>query len=187
MCKEEKEEAAIFSEKPYYCEQDEPGWCGEASIQMLIKKADPHSTVSQKTLSENIPMPERGTNHLEMFEVANQYFGTVAAKSNLNLKDLKVYLDCGYGIIANIWDGWATDDPTEAPEGHYLVVDGLDLKEEKIYILDPSRANRLNGKNKQYFIEFSEFLEHWYDFEEENQQRRVDHWALLVKFNSYKS
>ncbi len=152
---------------------------------MLIKKVRPSFVVSQKELFENVSEPEWRTKHIEMLEIASQYFDIVEVKDNLSLEKLKKYIDNGYGIIANIWDSWP-DIQESKPEGHYLVVDGLDLERKEMFIIDPSNANRLNGKNRQYTLEFSEFLSHWYDFEEKDNQGKVDHWALLVKLDSFK-
>jgi len=145
------------------CMQRKGYSCGAAVFRILCKyfKVGPKTEKDcMKLLKTNC---KRGTEYIEIVRNAVELGLHVKVKMDMDLSELKQYLDEKIPIICSIqaWGNPANYD--RAIHGHYVIAIGYD--QENIYFEDPSIFTPSRG-----YLGKKEFLERWHDIDGESDK-----------------
>ncbi len=139
---------------PYFAQEENQ--CGPASLAMVLNYRGLEVSPDELTASLYIPEKE-GTLAIEIQARARQ-FGLLSYNLDSELNALLEEIEAGNPVIVmqNLGFTWA-------PQWHFAVAFGYDLKEKEILLR--------SGPNREYRLDLALFDRTW---------RRADRWALVV-------
>lgn len=115
--------------------------------------------------------PQKGTAYQNIEKYSEQRGFTVKTLKNMNLAELKTYIDSRKPVIC-LLQAWA-EKPTnygkDWDDGHYVVAVGYDKKH--IFLMDPSTLG-----NYAYVTE-SDFLKRWHDTD---GKEKLEHFGMVI-------
>lgn len=113
--------------------------------------------------------PTNGTSTENLIKVARAFGFKNKAKHNMDIRELKEWLDMKRPVIVVLQQKGSEKDYKNLLNGHYMVAIGYD--ERNLYFEDPATDEK-RGK-----IEIKEFLKRWKDADNDDMKYR---WGLAV-------
>lgn len=156
--------------KKHHRFQRKPGWCGPATIQMVlfangIKK-------KQRDIAKETYKAWWGTNQQMMVAYLSKFFKIVNYKHNSTTTDILFHLNKGNIVVVD----WMDDMDYREPEGgHYCIVGDYDEVARMLTLVDPS-----NARQGIWNIAAKDFKEKWFDSIDLHDKLRVEGWMLWV-------
>lgn len=134
------------------------GYCGPASLKIVLDYYGVQK--SEKEVAERCGRDsELGTNDISIKRAAKSYGFNVEIKNKASFTDIQKWLTKEVPVTVNWFTRGRSDyNNSEAPDGHYSVVIGLD--KENIYLQDPEIGAVRTIKR-------DDFLRVWFDFKKD--------------------
>ena len=125
------------------------GFCGPACVKMILNYFKVGDCEEREIADLALATRERGTSLRGFIKVANYFYLQLTVKNNSKISDLSY---CISKKVPAIVDWFLEDD------GHYSLVTGLDLDEEKIVIIDPADDHHRREVSITWFTKV------WFDY-----------------------
>jgi len=164
---------AAIDWKKFHRFQEKPGWCGPASIQMILLAAGIKK--SQAEIAADVQKDWWGTTQDITIAYLSRFFGELGFERGATLPDVKQHLEKGRAVIA---DWWEDLDEREA-DGHFSLVAEIDLERGRVTLADPAETRK-----GIWEMAAEDFEKRWYDYLDVNRRIKVERWILWVDLQS---
>jgi len=172
--------------------EKKPGFCAQGVVAILVRGVAPERKIRQGRLARKYAkrFEDWGTTNQELVKTLRKFFLDVEYRTGVDMKEVAEEMKRGHGVILDIWDD-SEDGTGNPPDGHSVVVKKVDLENDKITIIDPSRTRKAfthNGEkytvHKEATIPIDLITSRWYDFGLKGE--RINHGAIFVGLDSYR-
>lgn len=156
--------------------QEKDGWCGPATIQMILLAGGIEKT--QAEIAKDVDKGWWGTTQGITVAYLSRFFDRLGFERESSLEDVKDHLDKGHAVILDWWD----DLDDREMDGHYSLAVDVDLASQKITLADPSQS-----REGIWEMGFKEFEDRWFDYLDVDRNIKLDRWILWIDLSSRKA